>query len=46
LLIDYMAGKKIKTYSNFPYSRYVNTDEGKWEREFEKRNGPLLALTG
>ena len=46
LLIDYMAGKKIKTYSNFSYSRYVNTDEGNWEREFEKRSGPLLSLTG
>jgi DNA (cytosine-5)-methyltransferase 1 len=44
LLIDYMAGNKIKTYRNFQYSRYVNTDENTWEREFEKRSGPL-ALT-
>ncbi|MBI5664583.1 MAG: DNA cytosine methyltransferase [Nitrospirae bacterium] len=46
LLINYMAGKKIKTIRKFPYSRYVNTDEDNWEREFEKRTRPLLALTG
>jgi len=40
-----MSGKKINTYSNFPYSRYINTDESSWEREFERRSGSLLALT-
>ena len=45
LLMDYMNGKKIRGLRKFPYSRYVNTDERNWEREFEKRNGSLLALT-
>ena len=46
LLMDYMDGKKIKSYNNFPYSRYICTDESNWEREFKKRSEPLLALEG
>lgn len=42
LLIDYMNGKKISTLSKFQYSRYVNTDEVNWKKEFEKRSAPPL----
>lgn len=38
LLIDHMHGKKVKVFQNFPYSRYVNTNESKWEMEFKVRN--------
>jgi len=44
LIINYMNCKKIKQHPGFPYSRYINTDEVSWEREFERRQAPLLAL--
>lgn len=37
LLIDYMNNRKIKVYKDFNYSRYKNTDEIKWEKDFLKR---------
>lgn len=37
LLIDYMNNREIKVYEDFNYSRYKNTDEIKWEKEFLKR---------
>ena len=37
LLIDYMNNSEIKVYEGFKYSRYKNTDEIKWEKEFLKQ---------
>ncbi len=37
LLIASMKGNKIKTYPNFPYSRYINTDNITWEQAHIKR---------
>lgn len=37
LLIEYMSEREIKTYRQFKYSRYNNTDEVKWENEFLNR---------
>jgi DNA (cytosine-5)-methyltransferase 1 len=37
LLLDYMNNRKIKVYKNFKYSRYKNTDEILWEKDFLKR---------
>ncbi|MCJ7601850.1 MAG: DNA cytosine methyltransferase [Desulfobulbaceae bacterium] len=37
LLYDYMNNREIKVYKNFKYSRYRNTDEILWEKEFRKR---------
>lgn len=37
LLIDYLNNREIKVYAGFKYSRYKNTDEIKWEKEFLKR---------
>jgi DNA (cytosine-5)-methyltransferase 1 len=34
LLLAYMEKKKINKILNFPYSRYVNTDEASWGKEF------------
>ncbi len=44
LLIDYISKREIKTYTGFKYSRYKNTDELKWEKEFLHRTQqvPLL----
>lgn len=39
LLINYMNDFEIKVYKNFKYSRYKNTDEVKWEKEFLSRCG-------
>lgn len=35
LIIKSIHGNKIKQYPNFPYSRYVNTDDISWEKEFK-----------
>jgi DNA (cytosine-5)-methyltransferase 1 len=37
LLQDYLKGKRIKSITGFPYSRYRNTNEKSWEEEFEAR---------
>lgn len=37
LLLDYMKNREIKIYKNFKYSRYKNTDEIHWEKEFLNR---------
>ena len=46
LLMDSMNNREIKSYKNFKYSRYKNTDEIKWENEFlqrcQKTTFPLL----
>jgi DNA (cytosine-5)-methyltransferase 1 len=38
LIINYINGNKIKQYPDFPYSRYINTDEVRWENEFKSRS--------
>lgn len=37
LLLAYDAGRKIKTISGFPYSRYRGTDDMTWQEEYLKR---------
>lgn len=37
LLMNYINNQKIISYKDFKYSRYNNTDEVKWEKEFLKR---------
>jgi DNA (cytosine-5)-methyltransferase 1 len=39
LVMDYICGNKMRVFSNFPYSRYINTDEANWEKEFERKKG-------
>ena len=36
LLKNHMAGKKAKSFLNFPYSRYKNTDDKNWIKVFDK----------
>lgn len=36
-ILDDMAGRVAKTPVGFPYSRYKNTDDVSWRREFKKR---------
>jgi DNA (cytosine-5)-methyltransferase 1 len=40
LIIDYIRGRKIKEYDNFPYSRYVYTNDLTWESEYKRRTMP------
>jgi len=37
LLIKWMRKEKITTFEAFSYSRYVNTDDISWEKDFKKR---------
>jgi DNA (cytosine-5)-methyltransferase 1 len=37
LLINCIRKREIKTYPGFKYSRYKNTDESSWEKEFLQR---------
>ncbi len=39
LLRDHMEGKEIKLFPKFPYSRYKNTDDKNWIKEFNKNRG-------
>jgi len=32
-ILDHMNGKRNKSYTNFPYSRYKNTDDISWEHK-------------
>lgn len=36
LIIKYLQGEKIKSYPNFQYSRYKNTNDLSWLKTFEK----------
>ncbi len=36
-ILDDMAGRVAKPLVGFPYSRYKNTDDASWRREFKKR---------
>ncbi len=48
LLKDNMAGKNTKSFLNFSYSRYKNTDDKSWIKVFNKSRGhdqqPLLKI--
>jgi DNA (cytosine-5)-methyltransferase 1 len=37
LILNYMNGKKSKSFEHFSFSRYTNTDEINWEKDFRKR---------
>jgi DNA (cytosine-5)-methyltransferase 1 len=45
LIMNYINRENIKQFPGFPYSRYINTDDISWEKEFKSRklNAPLLA---
>ena len=38
LIISALNDKKIRTIPNFQYSRYINTDDISWEKDFLKRS--------
>ncbi len=40
LLKNHMAGKKVKSFLNFSYSRYKNTDDRNWLKAFNKSRSP------
>ena len=44
LLIDYMNKQEVTSYKDFKYSRYKNTNDTQWEKEFRQRSQqvPLL----
>lgn len=42
LVINYLSNKEIKSYKIFPYSRYANTNEISWEKDFILRNKEML----
>jgi len=37
LLLKCLRKEKITSFMNFPYSRYINTDNVNWEKDFLKR---------
>ncbi len=41
LLIAHDSGATIPVFPGFPYSRYINTDEQRWERDFNSRQNNL-----
>ncbi len=42
LLIDYINKREVKIYKGFKYSRYKNTDDLNWEKEFVCRTRQTL----
>lgn len=44
-LIKFLNGEVIKRFSNFKYSRYLNTDEVTWQKEFQSSLGKILSET-
>lgn len=40
-ILKLLRNEQIKNYPDFQYSRYLNTDEVSWQREFRKLNRPV-----
>lgn len=45
LIYSLLQGTKIENYPDFKYSRYKNTSNSEWEKEFEKLRNARLANT-
>jgi DNA (cytosine-5)-methyltransferase 1 len=41
MLVNHLNGLEPKTYENFPYSRYLNTDDVSWESDILGKSTPL-----
>lgn len=44
-ILKFLNGEEIKSFPNFKYSRYVNTNEVTWEKEFQNSFGKILSET-
>ena len=42
LILNFINGGKIKSHPGFTFSRYINTDEIGWEKDFKKRTAQAL----